>query len=161
MKKIKHKLLYIIILAILYFICNCSKAQASSVSLSANTTTPTEGQTVTVTAKVTSGAWNLQLSGAGKNETIYGYTNSASNSSDSKTISFTAGSAGTVYKFSLTGDMTDISANDSESVNKTLDIAVKAKETSVYLKDLKDAKESNKEKQAQIAITRYRGWKRS
>ena len=129
MKKIKHKLLYIIILAILYFICNCSKAQASSVSLSANTTTPTEGQTVTVTAKVTSGAWNLQLSGAGKNETIYGYTNSASNSSDSKTISFTAGSAGTVYKFSLTGDMTDISANDSESVNKTLDIAVKAKET--------------------------------
>lgn len=129
MKKIKHKLLYIIILAILYFICNCSKVQASSVSLSANTTTPTEGQTVTVTAKVTSGAWNLQLSGAGKNETIYGYTNSASNSSDSKTISFTAGSAGTVYKFSLTGDMTDISANDSESVNKTLDITVKAKET--------------------------------
>lgn len=129
MKKIKHKLLYIIILAILYFICNCSKVQASSVSLSANTTTPTEGQTVTVTAKVTSGAWNLQLSGAGKNETIYGYTNSASNSSDSKTISFTAGSAGTVYKFSLTGDMTDISANNSESVNKTLDITVKAKET--------------------------------
>lgn len=128
MKKIRKKIIYIAVIAFLYIACRSLKVEASSVSLTANTTNPVEGQSVTVTATVNSGAWNLKLSGAGKSETIYGYTNSASNSSDSKSITFTAGSAGTVYKFSLTGDMTDISASNSEAVNKSLSITVKAKE---------------------------------
>lgn len=48
-----------------------------------------------------------------------------------------------------------------QQVNKIITKAEKVNETSVYLKDLKDAKESNKEKQAKIAITKYKSWKRS
>ena len=112
MKKIVHKLLYIVIISLIYIAFNSIKVEAASVSLSASTTEPTEGQSVTVTANVTAGAWNLTLSGAGKSETLYGYTQSASNSSDSKSITFTAGSVGTTYNFTLTGDMTDINADN-------------------------------------------------
>ena len=94
--------------------------------MKANTTEPTEGQTVTVTASVTAGAWNLQFEGNGKAETIYGYTHSNANASDSKSITFTAGSAGTKYTFILEGDMTDISSDSSEPVSKSITITVKA-----------------------------------
>lgn len=128
MKKIVHKLLYIGIISLIYIAFNSIKVEAASASLSATTTEPTEGQSVTVTANVTAGAWNLKVSGAGKSETLYGYTQSASNSSDSKSITFTAGSAGTTYNFTLTGDMTDINSDNSEQVNKPLTITVKAKD---------------------------------
>lgn len=100
----------------------------ASVSLSASSTEPSEGENVTVTANVTAGAWNLQLVGANKKETVFGFTQSASNESNSKSITFTAGSAGTTYNFTLTGDMTDINSDKSEPVNKSITITVKAKE---------------------------------
>lgn len=99
-------------------------SNAASASISASTTNPEPGQTVTVTGNVTAGAWNLQLSGAGKSETIYGFTNKNGNSSASKSITFTAGNAGQEYVFSLSGGMTDINANNEESVNKSVRIKV-------------------------------------
>lgn len=129
MKQIIHKLIYTCLITFLLIILKHTAVQAATATLAASTKEPTEGQNVTVTASVTAGAWNLQFSGAGKNETIYGYTQSNANASDSKTISFTAGTAGTSYTFTLIGDMTDISAENSESVNKSITITVKAKET--------------------------------
>ena len=126
MKKIIHKIIYICLLTFAIIMLKDVKVQAASASLTATTIEPTEGQSVTVTANVTAGAWNLQFAGNGKNETIYGYTQSNANATDSKTITFTAGPAGTTYKFTLTGDMTDISADNSESVNKSISITVKA-----------------------------------
>ena len=126
MKKIIYKILYICLFAFTVIILNNTKVQAASVSLSATTIEPTEGQSVTVTGKVTAGAWNLQLAGNGKSETIYGYTQSNANASDSKSITFTAGSAGTTYTFTLTGDMTDITSDNSEPVSKSIKITVKA-----------------------------------
>ena len=99
-------------------------SNAASASISASTTNPAPGQTVTVTGNVTAGAWNLQLSGAGKSEIIYGFTNKNGNSSASKSITFTAGNAGQEYVFSLSGGMTDINANNEESVNKSVRIKV-------------------------------------
>ena len=99
-------------------------SNAASASISASTTNPAPGQIVTVTGNVTAGAWNLQLSGAGKSETIYGFTNKNGNSSASKSITFTAGNAGQEYVFSLSGGMTDINANNEESVNKSVRIKV-------------------------------------
>ena len=103
-------------------------SNAASASISASTTNPAPGQTVTVTGNVTAGAWNLQLSGAGKSETIYGFTNKNGNSSASKSITFTAGNAGQEYVFSLSGGMTDINANNEESVNKSVRIKVANKD---------------------------------
>lgn len=129
MKQIIHKLIYISLITFFLIILKHTTVQAATATLSASTTEPTEGQNVTVTASVSAGAWNLQFSGVGKNETIYGFTQANANASDSKTISFTAGTAGTTYTFTLIGDMTDISSENSESVNKSITITVKAKET--------------------------------
>ena len=108
MKKITCKLLYICLLAIAVIILKSPKVLAANAELTATTTEPIEGQSVTVS------------------ETIYGYTQSNANSSDSKKITFTAGSAGTTYTFTLKGDMTDISSDNSEPVNKSITITVKA-----------------------------------
>ena len=126
MKKIIYKLLYICLFTLTLLILKSTNVQAATTSLTANTTEPTEGQTVTVTASVTAGAWNLQFEGDGKAETIYGYTQSNANASDSKSITFTAGSAGTKYTFTLKGDMTDINASNSEQVDKSITITVQA-----------------------------------
>lgn len=129
MKSTTHKILYISILTFCFLFLKHIDVQAASASLSATDTEVTEGQKVTVTANVTAGAWNLKLSGAGKSETIYGYTQTNANSSDSKSITFTAGAPGTTYNFTLTGDMTDISASSSEAVNKSIKITVKSSST--------------------------------
>ena len=126
MREKNKKILYSILIIFILIILKNAMVKAATTSLSANTTEPTEGQSVTVTASVNAGAWNLSFSGAGKNETIYGYTQTNANSSDSKSITFTAGSAGTTYTFSLTGDMTDITSNSSEPVNRTITITVKS-----------------------------------
>lgn len=124
MKKVIYKIIYICLCAIALIILSDVTVKAASASLTATPTEPKEGESVTVSANVTAGAWNLQLSGNGKSETIYGYTQSNSNASDSKSITFTAGSAGTTYTFTLIGDMTDITAENSESVNKSITINV-------------------------------------
>lgn len=126
MREKNSKILYSVLIIFILIILKNTTVKAATTSLSANTTEPTEGQSVTVTASVNAGAWKLNFSGAGKNETIYGYTQTNANSSDSKSITFTAGSAGTTYTFSLTGDMTDIASERSEPVNKSITINVKS-----------------------------------
>lgn len=124
MKKAYQKILLIIAILLLGILLKTTSVKAANASISASTTSPTPGQTVTVTGSVTAGAWNLQLAGADKSETIYGYTNTAANASDSKSISFVAGEAGTTYKITLTGDMTDINASQAEIVNRDVTIVV-------------------------------------
>ena len=126
MKSTCKKIFVILAVLILGVLIKSGKVEAATSSISASTTSPTQGQTVTVTGSVTAGAWNLQLSGAGKTETIYGYTNENANASASKSISFVAGEPGTTYTISLIGDMTDISSNNSEAVNKSIVITVAA-----------------------------------
>ena len=48
----------------------------------------------------------------------------------------------------------------SNKLNHKIKFAEKNNEKSVFLKHMKDAKESRKQKQAEIAITRYNSWKR-
>ena len=124
MKKIIKKMILLIFISAMAIFLKMTNVEASSVSLFANTQSPQQGQTVTVTANVTSGAWNLKLEGAGKSETIYGYTNSNSNASASKSISFIAGQVGTKYTITLIGDMTDINSKDAENVSKSINITV-------------------------------------
>lgn len=126
MREKNKKIIYSVLIIFILIILKNATVKAATTSLSANITEPTEGQSVTVTASVNAGAWNLNFSGAGKSETIYGYTQTNANSSDSRSITFTAGSAGTTYTFSLTGDMTDITSNTSEPVNKSITIKVKS-----------------------------------
>ena len=124
MKKIIKKMILLIFISAMAIFLKMTNVEASSVALSANTQSPQQGQTVTVTANVTSGAWNLKLEGAGKSETIYGYTNSNSNASASKSISFIAGQVGTKYTITLIGDMTDINSKEAENVSKSINITV-------------------------------------
>lgn len=126
MKNKRKKILYTVLIIFIWMILKSTSVKAASASIVANTTTPTQGQTVTVTASVTAGAWNLNFSGAGKSEVIYGFTQTNANSSASKSITFVAGVPGTSYTFSLTGDMTDITSSNSQAVNKSLTITVKA-----------------------------------
>lgn len=126
MKNKRKKILYTVLIIFIWMILKSTSVKAASASIVANTTTPTQGQTVTVTASVTAGAWNLNFSGAGKSEVIYGFTQTNANSSASKSITFVAGAPGTSYTFSLTGDMTDITSSNSQAVNKSLTITVKA-----------------------------------
>lgn len=126
MKNKRTKILYTVLIIFILMILKNTSVKAASTSLVATTTTPTQGQTVTVTASVTAGAWNLNFSGAGKSEVIYGFTQINGNASASKSISFVAGAPGTSYTFSLTGDMTDITSSSSQPVNKSITITVKA-----------------------------------
>lgn len=122
--KTKIKILFTMFMIIGFVVLFQGSTNAANAKISVSNTNPKPGEKVTVTAKVTAGAYNLTLSGNGKSETIYGYTNVNGNKSDSKSITFTAGSSGQKYTFSLSGDMTDINADKAENVKKTTSITV-------------------------------------
>lgn len=119
-KSVKLAILFlgILICLILY----TGKVQAASATISGDQTV-TVGSQVTVSASVTAGAWNLNLSGAGQNKPLVGQTTVAANASSSTSITFTASNTGT-YVFNLTGDMTDFSQDNAESVSKKCTITV-------------------------------------
>jgi len=48
-----------------------------------------------------------------------------------------------------------------KKVNTIIKNAVAKRETSVFLKNLQDAKKSGDEKEAQVAISTYNSWKKS
>lgn len=128
--KIKSKILIITILAFMtYFaITFNNNVEAANASITGSDTV-TEGETVTITATVNAGAWNLTFSGAGKTEKIVGTTQTTANASETKTITFTAGAAGTTYNITLNGDMTDYTTDQTEIVTRQKTIKVIAKET--------------------------------
>lgn len=104
------------------------KVEAASASIFATTTEVTVGTQVTVSASVTAGAWNLTLKGADQSKGLVGQTNTTDNSTASTSISFTPTQSGN-YSFSLSGDMTDYVTEKNESVNKTLTIVAKSKDS--------------------------------
>ncbi len=103
------------------------KTQAASVTITENQTVNV-GDQVTVSASVNAGAWNLSLSGAGQNKPLVGQTSVAANASSSASITFKAENVGT-YVISLSGDMTDFSQDNAESVSKNCIITVVANST--------------------------------
>ena len=126
MKKILTlKNLIILLICIFSIIILTKNVEASTTGLTATSTQIKTGEKVTVTATVTSGAWNLSLSGAGQTKGLVGQTNITDNSSSSTSISFTPTVAGE-YKFTLTGDVTDYVTDITDTVNKSITITVKA-----------------------------------
>ena len=125
MSKKVIKYLIILFTFIIIFILNGNEAKAATASLSGNQTV-TKGQSVTVTASVTAGAWNLTLSGGGQTAKLVGDTDIVGNKTASTSITFVANENTTV---TLTGDMTDFSAESSETVNKSIQITVQEPET--------------------------------
>lgn len=119
-KSVKLAILFLGILICL--IIFTGKVQAASATITGDQTV-TVGSQVTVSASVTAGAWNLDLSGAGQNKPLVGQTTVAANESSSTSITFTASNTGT-YVFNLTGDMTDFSQDNAESVSKKCTITV-------------------------------------
>lgn len=125
MKKQIKRFLILIGVFIAFCIFNQNKVNAASASISGSQTV-TAGQTVTVTATVNAGAWNLTLSGGGQSKRLLGYTSSDSNESASTSITFVATQNTTV---TLTGDITDISSNYSQTVNQSAQITVQSAST--------------------------------
>lgn len=129
MNKTLKKIIFILAMLVVAIILKPGETQAASATISANSTKVTPGQTVTVTGKVTAGAWNLTLSGAGQSAKILGQTSQASNETASKNISFTAGNIGTKYTITLAGGMTDFNESEETSVNKSITIEVIASDS--------------------------------
>ena len=125
MNKKTIKYLIISFIFILFLILSGNETKAATASISGNQTV-TKGQSVTVTASVTAGAWNLTLSGGGQTSKLVGETDIVGNKTATTSITFVANANTTV---TLTGDMTDFSAESSEQVNKSMQITVKEPET--------------------------------
>lgn len=123
-KKVKRsiKLAILFVAVLVCSILFTGKVQAASATISESKTV-TVGSQVTISASVTAGAWNLNLSGAGQSKPIVGQTTVAANGSSSASITFTASNTGT-YVFKLTGDMTDFSQDNAETVSKSCTITV-------------------------------------
>jgi len=128
--KRKKYIILLILLFILLLIGSTNKVEAASASISPSSKTVQQGETVNLTASVTAGAWNLVFSGAGNSQPLLGQTSVIGNETKTDSISFVAQNVGT-YKFTLTGDMKDFYApntDKAESVYKEATITVKAPE---------------------------------
>lgn len=128
MKKTIKLLLFTFILVVSFFIMG-GNSKAASTSFSADSTTVEVGDTIRVSASITAAQWSLQITADGtqiasSNE----LDNYESNITESFSGTFTAKAEGTVT-FRLTGDITDVDQTNT-TVDKTLTVTVKAKETS-------------------------------
>lgn len=122
MKKNIRRFLLILIVFIAICVLNENKVKAASATVSGNQTV-TAGQTVTVTATVTAGAWNVTLSGGGESSSLVGQTSIAGNQTVTTSITFVANQNTTV---TLTGDITDFSADTSQPVSDSMQVTVQA-----------------------------------
>lgn len=128
MKKINKIISAFIILMLFTIGLNISKVKAASASLTASASEITVGTTVTLTGTVTAGAWNLRISGNGVNQPLVGQISSPTgNETKSVSAAFTPTEPGT-YTFTLSGDMTDFSADTAETVSQSVTVTVKEKE---------------------------------
>ena len=128
MKKTIKLLLFTFILVVSFFIMG-GNSKATSTSFLANSTTVEVGDTIRVSASITAAQWSLQITADGtqiasSNE----LDNYESNITKSFSGTFTAKEEGTVT-FRLIGDITDVDQTNT-TVDKTLTVTVKAKETS-------------------------------
>lgn len=127
MSKVKKILILFGMFLEVLMIFGCNKVKAASSSLTENRTV-TQGSSVTITGTVNAFAWNMTLSGAGQSKSLVGNSSVASNQSASTSITFTASNIGT-YVFTFSGDITDISANNSTPQSRTCTITVVAANT--------------------------------
>ena len=104
-----------------------STVNAATVTIKANKTSVTVGESVTVTVNVNAAAWNLKVSGSAS-DTIVGYNADAENQKTTKTYKIDTSKAGT-YKVALSGDITDESKDTADTINTSISVTVKAKET--------------------------------
>lgn len=117
-----RKVIYTLVLSILFLFLMTISVNASSTSISVSPSQTVErGTSVTVTARVTSGAWSLTLSGNGQSKGLVGQTNTTDNASASTSITFTANSD--TY-FTLEGDETDYYTDNTVPVSKSIKITV-------------------------------------
>ncbi|MBP3464465.1 MAG: hypothetical protein J6K45_08370 [Clostridia bacterium] len=127
MSKVKKILILFGMFLVVLMIFGCNKVKAASSSLTENRTV-TQGSSVTITGTVNAFAWNMTLSGVGQSKSLVGNSSVASNQSASTSITFTASNIGT-YVFTFSGDITDISANNSTPQSRTCTITVVAANT--------------------------------
>ena len=133
----------ILILSLLIFAPN-TYAAAASYSLKASNENPTVGKdSVTVTATVVAGGFNLTLSGNGETKSIVGQTDTTDNVKKTATITFTPSEA-KEYTFTLNGDYTDYSNDNTVDVNKTIKVIAKAPEQP---KEEENKQEENKQEE--------------
>lgn len=110
-----------------------SIVNAASATIKANKTTATVGDSVKVTVTVNAAAWNLKVSGSATGD-IIGYNSEAENQTTTKTYTIDTSKAGT-YKVTLSGDITDEAKDTADTINTSVSVTVKAKETTTDKKE--------------------------
>lgn len=129
------KFIIIGLVFILYLFIGGGCVNAASASIKSNKTTVNVGDTVNVTLNYTAAAWDLHVNSSLTTSSTTAYasaTEDAKNATFSKSISYKTEKAGT-YNISLSGTVSDESDDESyqgKSINQTITITVKAKETS-------------------------------
>lgn len=125
MKKSLKLLTILLVFFVLFIIVHPTNAATSKMNV---VNTVTEGDTITVTVSVNAAQWNLTLTANGKALNTWTETvNYKSNLSKTFTASYkTSGTA--PVKFTLTGDITDVSQANTE-INESKTVTVTAKPT--------------------------------
>lgn len=126
MNKIKNKIILMILIILGIVLLGIKNIYAAnSISISASKTTATVGDNITVTVNVAAGAWELTLSGDGiDSQKSTGYTSDGiNNGTGTITKTFTVTEAKT-YTLTVSGNATDVSTNEEEAINKSVQIVV-------------------------------------
>lgn len=128
--KLKRKMELILGIILLLIMIFSVRVEAASVSISASNTSVEVGTTVTINVNVTAASYNLYVEGDGISRTSFvDFSQDAVNENFTESVSFTPETAGT-YTINLTGTVVDETQTEGDSVNKSVTITVKEKETS-------------------------------
>lgn len=128
--KLKRKIELILGIILLLIMIFSVRVEAASVSISASNTSVEVGTTVTINVNVTAASYNLYVEGDGISRTSFvDFSQDAVNENFTESVSFTPETAGT-YTINLTGTVVDETQTEGDSVNKSVTITVKEKETS-------------------------------
>ncbi len=133
MKK-TNRFIIIGLVFILYLFIGGGCVNAASASIKSNKTTVNVGDTVNITLSYTAAAWDLHVNSSLSTSSTTAYasaTEDAKNATFSKSISYKAEKEGT-YSINLSGTVSDESDSESyqgKSINQTITVTVKAKQT--------------------------------
>ncbi len=118
------KTIKISILTILFFIVLSifSTSMAASANISASKTSVKVGESTNITVSINAAAWNVKVSGP-NNKSIVGNSDDGENTKKTETIKYTPDKEGT-YTFSLSGDVSDGSTNETTPVSGSVKITV-------------------------------------
>ena len=132
-KNIVKIILSLLLIFIIVLLTNTVQAASASISSGgASSVTVEVGKSVTITLNINAASWNVNVDGGGlttsNTTTFVGYSDDASNTAFSKTITYNTAKEGT-YKITLSGDVTDENKTTADSAKGTVTVTVKAKET--------------------------------